>query len=108
MLAFGLLIIRLHAQRWRRNTSCDEIAVRRISDFQSALAGGHLDLGEHQLGDPVHDVVLVLDVVVERHRLDAELLAELAHGERLDPACVGEGERGAQHPLSGQRDPGLW
>jgi hypothetical protein len=33
----------------------------------------HFDLAHDDLEQPVHDVVLVLDVVVERHRLDAEL-----------------------------------
>ena len=42
------------------------------------------------------------DVVVERHRLHAELLGELAHAERLDPALVGEGDGGAQDPLSAE------
>ena len=72
------------------------------------LAGGHLDLARDQLDDAVQEVVLVGHVVVERHRLDPELLAELAHAERLDPAFVRERDRGAQHPLPAQRDAGLW
>ena len=103
----GLRIIRLHAQRWRRNTSWDEIAVRRSSVFQSASPEGTSISSSTRVDDPVEDVVLVRDVVVERHRLDAELLAELAHRQRLDPACVGEREGGAQHALPGQRGSGL-
>ena len=49
---------------------------------------------------------LLRDVVVERHRLDAELFAELAHAQRLDAGLVGQRERGAQHPLAAQRDAG--
>jgi len=38
-----------------------------------------LDLARDQLDDAVQEVVLVRDVVVERHRLDPELLAEPPH-----------------------------
>ena len=43
-------------------------------------------------------------MVVERHRLDAELLAELAHAERLEAALIGEPEGGLQDELARQRD----
>ena len=55
---------------------------------------------------PSRRSLLVGDVVVERHRLDPERLAELAHAERLEPARVGEGDGGAQHPLPAQRAAG--
>ena len=61
-----------------------------------------LDLAHDEVGDPVQQVVLVRDVVVERHRLDPELLPEPAHAERLDPVVVGERDGGTEHALSRQ------
>jgi hypothetical protein len=42
-------------------------------------------------------------VVVERHRLDAELFRELAHAERLDAARVGERNRRVQGSVASER-----
>ena len=50
------------------------------------VAGRELDLEQSEVDDPVDEVALVRDVVVERHRLHAELARELAHRERLDAA----------------------
>ena len=63
---------------------------------------GAVDLADHDVDDAVQNVVLVLDVVVERHRLDAERLGELAHAERVDPAAIGQVDRGAQDAFPGQ------
>ena len=52
-----------------------------------------LDLAEDDVDDAVEDVRLVGDVVVERHRLNAELLCELAHRQRLKARLVREGDR---------------
>src|SRR5947209_12011996 len=71
-------------------------------------AGGQDDLAEDEVDDAVEEVVLVGHVVVQRHRLDPEGFTELAHAERPDPALVGEGDGGAQHPMTAQWDPGLW
>ena len=70
-----------------------------------AAGQGRLDLAEDDVDHPVEEVVLVGDVVVERHRLDPELLGELAHRQLLRPALVGQGDRGAQHALSAERRP---
>src|SRR4029453_5894280 len=78
------------------------------------LAGGQFDLAEDRVDHAVEEVVFVGDVVVERHRGAAELLAELAHAEGLDAVSVGEVDGGAQDTLSGQggrgsaRGPGCW
>jgi hypothetical protein len=40
-------------------------------------------------------------MVVQGHRLDPELLAELAHAERLDAVSIREADGGPQDPLSG-------
>ena len=52
-----------------------------------------LDLADDDLDDAIEQVVLVADVAVERHGIDAELLAELAHAQRLDAASIGERPR---------------
>jgi len=53
------------------------------------------DVAQHQVGDAIEDVVLVGHVVVQRHRLDPDLPAEPAHGQRVDPALVGKHDGGA-------------
>ena len=57
-----------------------------------------VDLAEDEVDHPVHEIVLVGEVVVEGHRLDPELLAELAHRECLEPALVGALDGGLQAP----------
>src|SRR5438045_3391181 len=66
-----------------------------------------LELGDHEVEDPVEDLVLASDVVVDRHGLDAELLREFAHAECLEPALIGDADRGAHDPIPAQRGPGL-
>ena len=61
-----------------------------------------LALGQDEVEHAVEEVVLVGDVVVERHGLEAERLAELAHRQRLDPALVGELERRLQDPVAAE------
>jgi hypothetical protein len=63
---------------------------------------GHVDLAEDDLDHAVEEVVLARDVVVERHRLDAELLREPAHRQGPEAAFVCDGDRGTQHPLAAQ------
>ena len=67
------------------------------------LIGGQFDLAEHDVDHAVEEFALVGDVVVERHRLDAEGLAELAHAQRRDSVLVSERNAGAQHPIARQR-----
>jgi hypothetical protein len=61
--------------------------------------GGQIDLAHDQVDHAVHEVSLVRDVLVQRHRLDPELLGEPAHAERLDPALVGKRDPRAQHTV---------
>ena len=67
-----------------------------------AAGRGPLDLADHDLGDAVEQVVLALDVAVDRHRVDAELLAELAHAQVVEAAPVGEGHAGLEDAFAGQ------
>ena len=55
------------------------------------------------LDDPVDRSSLLADVAVERHRVDAELLAELAHAQRLEAAAIGQLDGSAKDALAGER-----
>jgi hypothetical protein len=46
-------------------------------------------------------------VVVQRHRVNVEGFAQLAHAHRADAVQVGEGDRGLQHAPTAQGDPSL-
>ena len=63
------------------------------------------DLAEYDVDHPVQEVGLAGHVVVQRHRLDPEDLAQLAHAEGADAAFVGEGYRGLEHLVAAQRRP---
>ena len=91
------------AHGWRSITRRAAIACSRRAAFQSSPGGGSLDLADDDLDDAIEQVVLVADVAVEGHRVDAELLAELAHAQRLDAAPIGEVDGGPKHALAGQR-----
>ena len=66
------------AQRWRLSASRVEIARRRIAVFQSTSVVGSFDLAEDDVDHAVEKLLLVWDVVVERHRAGAELVREPA------------------------------
>ena len=84
----------------RAHPAADLVAPRRRSGI------GQLDLAEHEVDQPVEDLVLVGDVVVDRHRLDAELLGQRPDRQRRQAAGVGDGERAAHDPVPAQRLPG--
>ena len=66
---------------------------------------GERDVREDVVDHPVEDVVLVVDVVVERHSLDAQVGPELAHREILEPVLVGVGHGGFDDPFPVERSP---
>ena len=80
-------------------------AADRLDPAAPVTAAARLDLevGENPGADRAEQVVLVADVRVEGHRLDAELGAEAAHRQRVDAVGVGEIEGALHHPLAGQR-----
>ena len=79
------------------------ITCSRSAVFQSPAGGRPLDLGDDQLDDPVEQVVLAPDVAVERHRVDPELLAELAHAQRLEAVAIGELDGDAEDAVAVER-----
>jgi hypothetical protein len=56
-----------------------------------------LHLREHGVKHGFQQVALAGDVVVERHRLDAQLLCEPAHAEPFDAVAVGERNARLEH-----------
>ncbi len=64
------------------------------------LIGGHGDVGQHPLDDAVEEVLLVLDVPVERHGLDAEFGGHRTHRAGVEAAAVDDGERGLEHGVA--------
>ncbi len=66
------------------------VAQQRIAGRDRALTHGRLpvssvgrqsDFAENEIDEAIEEVILVGDVIVQRHRLDLELLADLAHAE---------------------------
>jgi hypothetical protein len=64
---------------------------------------GEIELRHHALADAVEDVLLVLDVVVERHRLDPELAPDPTHGDGVQALRVHESKRGLDHAFPRER-----
>jgi hypothetical protein len=55
-----------------------------------------LDLDEHQLGECVENRVLARKVMVDRHRLDPELVGEAPHREGCDAIGICQAHRGIE------------
>src|SRR6478672_3079254 len=72
-----------------------------------SIARRSVDLGEDHVDDAVEDLALVGHVVVDRHRLDAELLREGADRQGGQAAGVGDGHSAEQDPFAAQRGPSL-
>ncbi len=66
------------------------------------LEGGQVDLVEDQIDDAVEDFVLSGDVVVQRHRLGAEVSSERADRERCESADVRDGHGTAEDAVTAQ------
>ncbi len=61
------------------------------------------DLAQDDIAQPVEQVVLVADVAVQRHGIDAERLAQAPHAQPFEPALVGDRDRRLEDPRAGQR-----
>ena len=77
-----------------------------MAAFQSASPARQLDLAHHDVDDAIEDVVLVGHVVVEGHRLDAELpgRACACSATRCRSRRQGPWRRAAPDPGSGGRE----
>ena len=87
--------------------SGDSSAAHRLAPVLGVLR--QVELLDHQVDHAVEDVVLVRDVVVERHRFHAEPRRHLAHGDRADPALIGDLHRRGEDavPIQGRARRGL-
>jgi len=63
---------------------------------------GRLELGVHPFDQSIEQLVLVLDVAIQRHRLDAQARRDRADGERVEPVGVGELECSLHHASARQ------
>ena len=54
------------------------------------------------IGDAREQLVLVGEVLVQGHRLDAELLSQAAHRDRREPLAIGEVDGGVEDPVTRQ------
>ena len=57
----------------------------------------HVDLAPDLLGHALEQVFLAAEMPVQGHRRDAQVLGELADGQRVEPVGVGELERALGH-----------
>lgn len=67
------------------------------------IRGRYLHPGQKAPGHAIEQIPLVGDMVVERHRLDAELRTEPPHRERIDTFAIGELDCGIQDAFACQR-----
>jgi len=67
-----------------------------------AFLVGEAEVRHHACADAVEKVLLVGDVVVEGHGLDADLARHAAHRDRLDPLGVHDLQRRVDHTLPGE------
>lgn len=65
--------------------------------------GEGLHAGYQETCHPIEDVLLVLDVAVEGHRLNAQGLSEPAHGHSRESLTVGQGNASFQNGRARQR-----
>ena len=66
-----------------------------------------VDLSPDSLGQAVEQLVLAAEMPVERHRRDAQVLSQLADGQRVEPVGVGELERAVHHGTLAEPGPAL-
>ena len=64
-----------------------------------ALGSGVEELRVDVVTDPLEQVFLIPNVVVERHRLDAELPTHPAHRDRVETLGIHDLEGGLDDPL---------
>ena len=61
-----------------------------------------LYLTDDELDDAVEDFLLIGDVFVDRHRLDAEFGPQATHRQSTEPVSIGHVNGSSKDPLSGE------
>ena len=74
--------------------------------FPTQFGLGRVDLRDDNVDHAVEQSLLAVDVLVERHGNDVQLLRDLPHADALDTVPVGQGNGRLQDPLPAQRHPG--
>jgi hypothetical protein len=74
--------------------------------FPVTFDGRRIHLAEHDVDHPVEKILLVRYVPVERHGGCTELVCEVAHRERVEPAGIGQGDCGLHDLPPAQAEPG--
>ncbi len=72
---------------------------RDLLPRSARISGLRHNLCEHRLRDRVQQSRLAIDVVVDRHRVDPELVGQAAHTESLQAVAVDQDDRGGRDPL---------
>jgi hypothetical protein len=65
-------------------------------------AGAQVQLGDQVVDDALEEVLPAVDVAVDRHRLDAELLAQSAHRQRGQAVLIDKGNGSRHNPFTSQ------
>ena len=92
----------LMSDRVTAEDSKDLVAELAQAIFPWACGRRHVDLGTRQVHCRVHELALVAEVPVERHRPDAQLGSDPAHRDPIDALARQEGERCFGYSLAGQ------
>jgi len=82
-----------------------QIGLPALGRGEQCIVRTQVQLGDHPVDDALEQVFPSVDVAVERHRLDVELVAQPAHRQSGEPALVDEVDGRADDPLAGQARP---
>ena len=63
-------------------------------------AVGYTHAAEHMLGDGTDQVVLVVDVAVQRHRAHTESFSQAGHGQRIEALVIDQRQGGVDDPVA--------
>jgi hypothetical protein len=103
-VAVGRVVDRLGPGDRDADLAHARVAVGRVVD-RLEPGDRDADLADDRVDQAVEQGLLAGQVVVERHRLDAEVAGEAAHRHRLDPVGVGDRDGGREQAVPAQRRP---
>ncbi len=91
---------------------CAKAIHRRLADetnlvLPAEITIGDLDGGEDMVDHSIEKIAFVLDMVVQRHRLDLNGRRQFPHRHLLDAVPIGKRNRSLDDPLPGKRCSGV-
>jgi len=92
--------------RVRERDGADAVDEAREHLARLPVRIAQVDLGDQDLAESVEELVAAADVVVERHRGDAEFVAEPAHRQGLGAFSVDDREGALEDAPAAQRRAG--